>query len=129
MLLSIFTNMYELFIGSDPNNSEYRTGIFSSVGLITLIFSVALCLLFYAGLGRWKPVFHKPMHWLATLLLLAASAFAFAFAQARGVIGSTDGYTIRFALFNALYAALYFMLCSLVFKRLSIFAKHTPIKL
>lgn len=129
MLLSIFTSMYEAVIGANPNYPEYREGIFSSVGLFTLVISIVICLLFYVALGRWRPVFHKAGHWVLTLVLVALIAFLLAYFQAKGTLAVADSYTMRFGLFNALYGALYFILCSFIFKRFSIFAKHTPFKL
>lgn len=125
LLSSFFTNMYELFVGPNPDYPEYRSGIFSSVGLVTLIVSIVLCGIFYY-LGYIKPIFHKPVHWIITLILAIVTAFLFAYLQTRGTLTVTDSYTFRFAIFNALYAALYFFLCSILFKRFSIFAKHTP---
>ena len=129
MLLSIFTGLYEGLIGPNPDYPEYRAGIFSSVGLFTLISAIVIAAVFYAGLGRWKPVFHRTSHWFLTLVLTAVLGFLFAFLNTRGTLAMTDSYTVQFALFNALYAALYFFLFSLLFKRFSIFAKHTPFKL
>ena len=127
MLLSIFTGMYEVFIGANPDYPEYRAGIFSAVGMMTFIIAIVICALFYVALGRWKPVFHKPVHWVITLALVAVIGFVFAYMQAKGTLATSDSYTTRFALFNALYACIYFIVCSLFFKRLSIFAKHTPL--
>lgn len=126
LLTSVWTSMYEVFIGPNVNFPEYRAGIFSAVGLMTLLLAVVVCTIFYAALGRWKPVFHKPLHWLITLGLTAVAGFVFAWTQAAGTIASTDSYTFRFGLFNALYIALYFAVFSLLLKRVSIFAKHTP---
>jgi hypothetical protein len=127
LLTSISTDMYEVFIGPNVSFPEYRDGIFSAVGLMTLLLSIAVCAVFYAMLGRWKPVFHKPLHWIIALALTAVAGFIFAWTQAAGTIASTDSYTFRFGLFNALYAALYFTVFSLLLKRVSIFAKHTPL--
>lgn len=129
MLLSIFTSMYEALIGANPDYPEYREGIFSSVGLFTLLLALVVCIIFYAGLGRWKPVFHKPGHWVITLVLVAIISFLLAYFQAKGTLATTDSYTTRFALFNALYGVIYFIIFSLILKRFSIFAKHTPVKL
>ncbi len=127
LLTSIWTGMYEAFIGPNVNFPEYRTGIFSAVGLMTLLLAIAVCALFYAALGRWKPVFHKPLHWIVTLVLVGLAGFVFAWTQAAGTISTTDAYTFRFGLFNALYAIGYFIVFSLLLKRVSIFAKHTPL--
>lgn len=126
LLTSIWTIMYEAFIGPNVNFPEYRSGIFSTVGLMSLLLAIVVCAVFYAALGRWKPVFHKPLHWLITLVLTAVAGFVFAWSQAAGTIAMSDSYTFSFGLFNALYVSLYFAIFSLLLKRVSIFAKHTP---
>lgn len=127
LLTSFWTDMYEAFIGPNVNYPEYRDGIFSSVGLMTLLMAIVVCAIFYAALGRWKPVFHKPIHWIITLVLVAIAGFVFAYTQAKGTIAATDSYTVRFGLFNAFYAVVYFIAFSILLKRVSIFAKHTPL--
>ena len=126
--MALFTSLYEVFIGENPDYPEYREGIFSSVGLLTFLLGAVAAAIFYVALGRWKPVFEKPVHWVITLVLTALIGFLLAYTQARGTLGATDSYTMRFALFNALYAAVYFFLFSILFKRFSIFARHTPFK-
>jgi hypothetical protein len=126
--VALFTSLYEVFIGENPDYPEYREGIFSSVGLLTFLLGAVAAAIFYVALGRWKPVFEKPVHWVITLVLTALIGFLLAYTQARGTLGATDSYTTRFALFNALYAVVYFFLFSILFKRFSIFARHTPFK-
>ena len=127
MLLSIFAPLYELFIGENADFPEYRSDLFDSLGLITFIISVSICLLFYVALGRWKLIWYTTIHWVLTILLVAAIGFGFAFTQAKGQLGTVDSYLIRFAIFNALYAAIYFIAFSFLFKNFSIFSKRTPI--
>jgi len=126
LLLSIFTPIYEMLVGTNQESPEYRDGIFSSVGIISIIASIATCLLFYIALGRWKPVFHKIIHWTITLSVTALTGFYLAYALANKEIGGIDAYALRFAFINALYAGVYFSMLSLLLKRVSIFAKHTP---
>lgn len=127
MLLSIFSTLYELVIGENYNYTEYRGSIFSSVGILSFIISVVIALIFYVGLGRWKPVFHKITHWLITILVVVIVGFGLAFNIANGVLVHVDGYLIQFALFNSIYSALYFIIFSFVFKRFSIYSKRTPL--
>ena len=126
MLLSIFSSLYELVIGENSDYPEYREGVFDSVGLISFIIAFVICLIFYAGLGRWKPIFHKLMHWIITLIIVAGIGFGLAYMQAKDLLDSVDGYLIRFALFNAVYSAIYFIIFSLFFRKISVFAKRTP---
>lgn len=127
MLLSIFSTLYELIIGENTDYPEYQAGIFDSVGLITFVIAIVVCLLFYVALGRWKAVWHTTIHWVITILLVAIVGFGFAFSQAKGEIGAYDSYMIRFAAINALYAVIYFIAFSFLFKNFSIFSKRTPI--
>lgn len=126
--MALFTSLYEVFIGENPDYPEYREGIFSSVGLLTFLLAAVTAAIFYVALGRWKPVFEKTSHWFITLALTALIGFLLAYTQASGTLGATDSYTTRFAFFNALYAVVYFFLFSILFKRFSIFARHTPFK-
>jgi len=127
MFSSIFTSLYEIVIGGNPDYPEYRDGIFASVGLLTLIIAVAICLFFYVALGRWKGVWFTRFHWAITIVICAAVGFGLAFSLAQSAIGVSDGYLIRFALINAAFSALYFIVFSFLFKNFSIFSKRTPI--
>ena len=126
MFLSISSSLYESLIGANPLEPAYREGIFPTVGLITPLVALVVALLFYAGLGRWRPVFHRTIHWVATLVLIALFGFFFAYMQTKGETGIVDSYTVRFGLINALYAVIYFFIFTLILRRVSIFAKHTP---
>ncbi len=126
MLLSIFSTLYELIIGENTDYPEYQAGIFDSVGLITLVVAIVICLLFYVALGRWKAIWYSLVHWAITVVLVAAICFGFAFAHAKDVIGSYDTYLITFSLINALFAVVYFIALSFLFKRFSIFSINTP---
>ena len=133
MLLSIFSTLYELIIGANSDFPEYRdNGIFNITGLITFVIAVLICLLFYVALGRWKNIWYTGVHWVITILIVAAIGFGFAYSQASGGLGigyGDDGFTylIGFAAINALYAAIYFIAFSFFFKNFSIFSKRTPI--
>jgi len=126
MFLSIFSALYELFIGENEDYPEFREGIFDSVGLITFIIAIVICFLFYVALGRWKAIWYTTIHWIITIVLVAGIGFGFAFSQAKGQLGEADSYLIRFAIFNAIYASIYFILFSFLFKNFSIFSKRTP---
>ena len=126
MLLSFFSGLYETLAGPNNEVPEYRDGIFSSVGMLTIIIVLAIAAVFYLLLGRWRTIFHRLPHWIITLVAVAIFGFSFAFAQASGSIGSSDSYTTRFALVNALLAMVYFFLFSILLKKFSIYAKRTP---
>lgn len=126
MLLSIFSFLYELVVGDNSDYPEYRDQIFDSVGTLTLFMSAVVALLFYVVLGRWKMIWYNNVHWGITIFLCSAVGFGISFFLAREELGLIDNYLIRFALFNGVYAALFFVLASFLFKNFSIFSKHTP---
>lgn len=123
----MFTQLYELLIGThdDPTFAE---SIFPSVGFITLALSLIVALAFYLALGRWKPIWHKLFHWVMTLIGLMVTSFVLGLTQAKGAIGApeADFYMIKFAIVNAIFSFLYFILFSFLMKKASIFAKRTP---
>ena len=126
MLTAFFTFLYELVCGVNADSPEYAEGIFENTGLLTVVLTLVLALVFYVVLGRWRNIWHKTVHWFLTLVIAAAAGFGSAYSLAKNELGTVDGYLIRFALFNMLYAALFFFLFSLLLKTLSIYAKRTP---
>lgn len=126
MLLSIFSFLYELVAGDNPEYPEYRERIFDSVGSLTFVLAAIVAFLFYMVLGRWKMIWYNNFHWGITIFLWAIAGFCISFFMARDELGFTDGYVTRFSFFNALYAALFFILFSLLFKNFSVFSKRTP---
>lgn len=126
MMLSIFSSIYELVCGKNSEGSEYRDSIFDSVGLLSFIIAVVICLLFYVALGRWRGIWYTKVHWAITIFICALIGFGIAYGLANNELKTVDGYLIRFALFNALYSAIYFIAFSFLFKNFSIFSKRTP---
>jgi len=125
----MFTFLYELLCGqSDSIDPAYTTDVYPSVGLFTLLFALVFALVFYLALGRWKPIWDKLKHWIVTLILLAVVAVFFALTQAKGATGESSytSFMYKFSLVNALYAIIYFIIFSLLLKKASIFASHTP---
>jgi len=126
MLLSIFSNFYQLISGAHQNVPDYVDEVYDNVGVPTLIIVAIITAVFYLLLGRWKPIFFKSGHWIFTLLLTAIIAAVFAFTSAYRVIGEADNYMFRFSLMNSIFSAVLFFILSIILKRLSIFAKRTP---
>lgn len=52
--MALFTSLYEVFIGENPDYPEYREGIFSSVGLLTFLLAAVAAAIFYVAIGRWS---------------------------------------------------------------------------
>lgn len=127
MFSAFFNFLYELVCGANSDSPEYRQSIFGSVGLLTVLLAITICLIFYVGLGRWKNVWHRLSHWIITLILLLVSGFVIAYYIALNAIGYTNAYLIKFAIFNGIYAAVYFVAFSFLLKRFSIHSKYTPV--
>jgi len=123
---TLFKIIYESLCGSNQNISDYRQGIYSSVGILSCLAAVVIACLFYVVLGRWKNVWHTRVHWTITLVFAALTGGCAAFILAKQTIGSVDGYLIQFSLMNAALTAGYFFLLSCLFKTFSIHAKRTP---
>jgi len=127
MVLSIFPNLYEMIIGENTDYPEYRDNLFGSVGILTFFISIIFCVLFYVVLGRWKEVWYNRIHWSITIVLLSAVSFGLAILQSKNLLSIMDGYLIMFASFNAIFAVIYFIAFSFLFKNFSIFSKRIPI--
>ena len=123
----MFITLYELWLGQN-NDPIYADEIFTPVGLITLMVSIILAAIFYVILGRWRSVFAGKGPWVITLVAVLIFAFAYAmwYAMDRTGADESDSYMTGFGAINALYAAIYFFVFSILLKRFSIFAKHTP---
>jgi len=127
MLLSIFSEIYQALIGKN-DDPIYEDEVFFAVGLFTLLIAFVSGIVFYIGLGRWKPLFYGFKHWIITLLLVLTLTGLLALQQSKDATQTAgfDAYMVRFAMFNALYAVICFIIFSLLLKRFSIFAKRTP---
>lgn len=122
----MFEFLYELLCRQNPD-PIYATDIYPYVGIFTLLFALVFAIVFYIVLGRSKPIWDKTVHWMITLIILLIIAFSFAYNHAQKVTDeSSDPFFFTFAMVNTLYAFIYYVLFSLVFKRFSIFAKRTP---
>ena len=106
----------------------YKTEIFNSVGLYTLLMTAALVLAFYyvfnhaISLGTW----YRPRHWLLVLLLAAGLGALLAFRVGTGLEALRGPYLRYFIIVNTLVAPLWYVVLSLVFKRWSRHARTTP---
>ena len=123
----MFQSLYELFLGQN-NDPIYVQSIFTPVGTVTLLVTLGVAVLFYVALGRWKPVFHRTLHWAITLvgLLIFGYAYAVWFAKDQTGADDADSYMTGFGGVNVLVAAILFFLFSLGLRYASIFARRTP---
>jgi hypothetical protein len=123
---TIFIFLYEGICGKNQNIPDYRERIFGSVGLLTLLIAIAIGLLFYVALGRWKNFWYTRTHWFITIVICAVIGFGLAYGIAKSIIGSADGYLTVFALVNAFVIVVYFFVVSLLLKSFSIYSRRTP---
>jgi hypothetical protein len=123
----MFQSIYELFLGSN-DDPIYVDSIFTPVGTMTTLVALGVAAVFYVALGRWKPVFHRTVHWVLTLVgtLVFAWFYALWFAKDQTGADEADSYMTGFGGVNVLLAAILFFLFSLLLKQASIFAKRTP---
>lgn len=122
----MFTALYELFAGTN-DDPVYASEVYPTVGLFTLVFAIAFAILFYLLLGRWKPVWDKKVHWIVTLVLLCGIAVYLALSESKSATGEEyDSFMYKFALINSLIMVVYFFVFSLLLRKASIFARHTP---
>jgi hypothetical protein len=124
---TLFRLIYESLCGKNQELSDYRSHIYSNVGLLTLIIAIVIALFFYLALGRWRMIWYTRTHWVITLVLAALLGFSLAYSIAKTSIGSVDAYLIQFAFLNAVLLVVYFIALSLVFKNFSIYSKRTPL--
>jgi uncharacterized membrane protein YidH (DUF202 family) len=122
----MFKLLFEQIIGKNAD-PVYTTDVFPTVGLFTMIFTLIVALIFYLLLGRWRPVWEKLSHWIATVAIISLAAGFFAISHAMSATGEgADSYMYSFSMMNALYAVVFFVIFSLLLKRASIFARRTP---
>ena len=149
MFQKLFTSLYEALLGlPEPAmlTQAFENSIFPGVGLATL-FGISLigALFFYLVLNRLLTTsLYQTKHWAVFLLLCAALAGGLAWYQAREVVyqvltnrgvvipaGSESAYSryvLGFAMTNALFGALFFVLWSFAVKWLSPNGKVTPVR-
>lgn len=124
---TLFRFIYESICGKNQELSDYRSHIYSNVGLLTLIIAIIIALLFYLALGRWRMVWYTRTHWVITVVFAALLGFCMAYSEAKVSIGAVDAYLIQFAFLNAILLAAYFIILSLMLKNFSIYSKRTPL--
>jgi divalent metal cation (Fe/Co/Zn/Cd) transporter len=108
----------------------YTYGLYNTVGLVTLISSFLLCVLFYYIIN--SAAFNKISHWL--LILMGGFAFNFmvgTFYPQRYLLNEANveydlGTTAMYGLVMALYSALFFFIFSMGIKWWSRNCSTTP---
>ncbi|QHT67674.1 hypothetical protein GXP67_14060 [Rhodocytophaga rosea] len=131
----LFTFLYELFIGEHPNEAALIRGeIFPSVGLLTLFITLIAVIVYYYGMNSLstRARFNYNGYWFAVLLVNAVICFIIALNKiANGLEVHFDDYEPYFYFFaveNAFYSMLFFVLFSLLLKTWSRHAPYVPFK-
>jgi hypothetical protein len=121
---SVFNFIYETLVGktSDPT---YREGIFLTIGVATFLINLALALLFYLLLGRWKAVWYKLSHWILTLLLSIGICSLVLSLVTDGEV-DVNGEWWMILVWNTIIATVWYFIFSMLLKRFSIFPKYIP---
>lgn len=138
--MKTFANLYAALISAQrpPDFAVYKSQIFGTVGLLTLGLALLLVLVYYylfnsppTLLGR---AWHRTGQWALTLALAAGAAawLAYSFASSVPLEGGGRGvehtqYLGYFLVVNALLAAVWFLVLSLLLKFRSPQARTTPV--
>ena len=127
MFPNAFTKMYELFLGQqDP---VFREQIYATVGIILVISTLLMCVLYYYFLNGLRARFNRRGHWIVALvcnvlLNIASVVWVSIWQTDAGDIGTA---ILLLCLINALYAAIAFIVASLLFKWGSPHASYTRV--
>jgi hypothetical protein len=127
MFPNAFTALYELLHGNqDP---VFREQIYVPVGIILVISTLLICVLYYYFLNGLRAKFNKKGHWIVALVCNAVLNIVSVLWVSTW---QTDTQNIGTAililcLINALYAAIAFTIASLIFKWGSPHASYTPV--
>jgi uncharacterized integral membrane protein len=101
----------------------YKAEVFNSVGFYTVLLALALVLVFYfifnnARISLNRLGWSRPMHWVLVWLAAAGlgALVAYRVSMQQGI--AADAYLRYFIIANTLVAALWFLIFSLLLKRL-----------
>lgn len=120
-LLYTFNSLYH-----DTYSTEYSELIFPLVGLLSAAITIALNLIFYAGLGRMTTKFSLRKHWGFFLIMNMTICFLIAFFIAKSEVYEVDGYLLTFSVLNMVYSLVFFIAISILTRKTSKYAKLTP---
>ncbi|WP_299700281.1 hypothetical protein [uncultured Pontibacter sp.] len=132
MIQKFFWGLYEMFLGRPiPANftNDYREVVFPNTGLLLIIITLAIVLIYYYVLNRMMSTgLYKTQHWVMFLVLNAIIAFIIPVVQVNANGIDTHSYTFMFAFLNVIYSLVLFFLFSILLKRGSVQAWTTPVK-
>ncbi|WP_207434407.1 hypothetical protein [Sabulibacter ruber] len=132
MIQNFFSGLYELFLGRPmPANftNDYREVIFPNTGLLLIIITLAMVVLYYYIFNRVMSTgLYKPKHWTIMLVLNAIIAFIIPIVQVNNNNVESHSYVYTFALVNAVLSLIFFFVFSILLKKGSVQAWTTPVK-
>lgn len=125
---SVFQGMYTFGAFLHEEESEiYAENIFPIVAIVAIFLALAFALGYYLLLNRTTAKYSQNKHWGLTLFLVAVLGFGFSLWQGNSMDDiDIDGYLVMISLINAVYAAVFFFLFSMVLKKGSINAQRVP---
>jgi hypothetical protein len=130
-----FTFLYELFIGEHPNQAALvRSEVFAIVGLMTLGITVLFVLFYYYVMNSvsTRARYNYTGYWAALLVVNSIVAFFVALNKMAEKLevhfDDYETYFYTFAVENAFYSALFFLLFSLLLKTWSRHAPYVPFR-
>ena len=125
-----FASIYEFFFyEASFSQAMYSHGLYSVLGLVTLLSALVLCLVFYYVINR--PTFNLWYHWLLVAGVNACWAFLFALFYPRSPLASAGlefgSQYFSLAVVNAILSFLMFVIFSFALRWWSRSARLTPI--
>ncbi|MFN0081406.1 MAG: hypothetical protein ACKVOM_02725 [Ferruginibacter sp.] len=129
----MFNALYEFTLGSGFQyvNEFVSDQILNTAGLVTLLVSLGLAAVYYLLLNRLTDKFDQIIHWFIVMDLSLVFAGLFAWWVGHKELVETIGddtvsVPVLFWVMNIIYAAVYYMLGSLAFRKLSKYATKIP---
>jgi hypothetical protein len=132
--MNFFTNLYEVFAGVHNERELLSQEVFPVVGLLMLGITFLTVIIYYYVLNSVgnQVRFNRTSYWVVFMLLNALIHFFIALNRIGRIleVASDDyeGYFYVFAVTNAFYSVLVYIIFSLVFKNWSKHAPYTPVK-
>lgn len=130
-----FTFLYELFIGEHPNQAALvRSEVFAIVGLMTLGVTVLFVLFYYYVMNSLstRARYNYTGYWAVLMVINSIAAFFIALNMIAEKLevhfDDYETYFYTFAVENAFYSLLFFVLFSLLFKTWSKHAPYVPVR-
>lgn len=131
-------SLYKVFFFFASSSSEWEDyydilieeNLCGYVSVLTLIFSIITCFVFYIIIGRITTSFQKIGHWIFFALISGVIGFVIAYLNVKGNLYPgipVENFGLMFSMSNIIWPIIYFILFSFLFKHFSLYARRTPI--